>query len=116
MKRLLALTAVLIPLYLFAQGFGSFSHDQPFFAKDASGSAFGPCSLPLAVDPSGSNTLYSMWIQDDIAYTNKVNDTNAWVDRLNCVPLRLATSLDSIAPTNLVDRLWLPEQAPLEVP
>lgn len=34
MKRLLLFLAFCIPIYLFAQGFGSFSHDQPYFAKD----------------------------------------------------------------------------------
>jgi hypothetical protein len=40
MKQLLALSAICLPVYLFAQGFGSFSHDQPYLAKDrtASGS------------------------------------------------------------------------------
>ena len=45
MKRLLALAAICLPIFLFAQGFGSFSHDQPFFAKDAAASGITPQTL-----------------------------------------------------------------------
>lgn len=42
MKRLLALIALCLPIYLFAQGFGSFSHDQPYLAKDISSASSAP--------------------------------------------------------------------------
>ncbi len=45
MKKLLLVIVVCVPLYLIAQGFGSFSHDQPFLAKDfISGSSTNPFS------------------------------------------------------------------------
>lgn len=39
MKQFLVLAAFLIPVYMFSQGFGSFSHDQPFLAKDTTASS-----------------------------------------------------------------------------
>ena len=55
MKRLLVLPLILLPLWLFAQGFGSFSHDQPFFAKDVVAGGVDP----YAVD------LYEYWSFND---------------------------------------------------
>ncbi len=71
MKRLLALAALLTPICLFSQGFGSFSHDQPFFALTSSSSS--PFT-PYQINP------IHWWVHTD-ANTNNAK-TNAWIDRI----------------------------------
>ncbi len=76
MKRLLAITALLIPIYLFAQGFGSFSHDQPFLAGSQSSSV--PSLLP---------NLFEYWKMDyspnGVVLLGSVGTTNLVISGLN---------------------------------
>lgn len=44
MKRLLTFLALCLPIYLFSQGFGSFSHDQPYLARSLAAAA-NPCEF-----------------------------------------------------------------------
>lgn len=68
MKRYLLLQLLLLPLWLFAQGFGSFSSDQPFFAKDVAAS-----SAPSL--PSG---IAFRWVASDLTNT----PVALWTDRI----------------------------------
>jgi len=72
MKRLLTLTAICLPLYLFAQGFGSFSHDQPFFANDSAAGGQTPEQIALSA-------AVHRWVYSDL--TNNAPVTN-WIDRI----------------------------------
>jgi hypothetical protein len=75
MKRLLALAAVLLPVYLFAQGFGSFSHDQPYLSAGASS---GVVALPMLPD------IRFRWVASDVSVDGPVTN---WFDRIASVPL-----------------------------
>lgn len=60
MKLPLSILAVCLPLYLFAQGFGSFSQDQPYFAKDRGG--FDGVLCDTNWNPALSNAnLYALY-------------------------------------------------------
>lgn len=48
MKRLLALVALCLPIYILAQGFGSFTHDQPYFSANTSSQSNDPPDFPNA--------------------------------------------------------------------
>lgn len=62
MKRLLAFLALCLPIYILAQGFGSFTHDQPYLAKDATG--------------SGSNYFYIKYDVSALGYPDGTLVTN----------------------------------------
>ena len=75
MKRLLLFSAFCIPIYLFAQGFGSFTHDQPFFSKDRI-SAQSDTNNPLTFG------IAYHWVASDLS--NSPVDT--WTDRIQGIP------------------------------
>ncbi len=70
MKRPLALSAFLLPICLFAQGFGSFSHDQPFLASSSTGGSTPPDFL---------TGLALQWVSSDVATNTKLAK---WPDRI----------------------------------
>ncbi len=81
MKRLLALAALLLPIYLFAQGFGSFSHDQPFLAASATSGGSEPGTNILFQ----YTNMYRWWVASDIPYQGAV--TSQWLDRIVSSPM-----------------------------
>lgn len=85
MKRLFAFLFLLLPIYLFAQGFGSFSHDQPFFANST-----GIASIP-GIPP----VLAFHWKASDISSNDPVA---TWTDRVSGFNLVQTNSL--FQPTN----------------
>ncbi len=79
MKRLIALSAILLPICLFSQGFGIFSRDQPFFAKDIS-TVSSPTNSLLA-------GIGYWWVASDL--TN--SPVTTWTDRVSGFILKQPT-------------------------
>ncbi len=72
MKRLLALASLLIPITLFSQGFGSFSHDQPFLAANISSGVSDPTNaLPFGIG--------YWWVASDLSSS----PVSTWTDRVS---------------------------------
>ncbi len=92
MKRLLALAALLIPIYLFGQGFGSFGHDQPFFARNITSSANGPCYSSYG---SAIPCPSLRFVSSDLPINTAVS---SWVDRVQGVAFTMVDTAQQ--PTN----------------
>ncbi len=60
MKRLLLLPLLCFPLWIFAQGFGSFSHDQPFLSSSAV-SAIPPSCNGAEWNPGTNTYAYAVY-------------------------------------------------------
>ncbi len=112
MKRLLALAALLIPICLFSQGFGSFSHDQPFFATSLSsgGNTFPTTNLliwyeadvqtysdPSSTIPSTNGGVVLRWTNqatntfDGTAFTDGGSSPKYYTNQVNGKPALLLT-------------------------
>ncbi len=85
MKRTLALLATVFPLYLFGQGFGSFSGDQPFLASSSS----------LISTQAYATNLTFRWVASDlptnVVMTNWTDRINGFVQKTNVIDVTNAT-------------------------
>ncbi len=86
MKQLLAISTLLIPICLFAQGFGSFSHDQPFLGGGSASSG----------DVMPRRNLAFWWVASDLSSS----PVSIWTDRIQGRNLTQATGANQPTLTN----------------
>lgn len=80
------LLILLLPLSCFAQGFGSFTHDQPYLAQDSLG--------PVA--PTPPLGIFRWWVFTDVPANVVVS--NQWLDKI--VSAHMWQMDNAVSPTN----------------